>query len=245
MEQPDLQRPEPITYEDLARRIDHSAVRPEFGDEQVAAELRLALRYGVASVFVRPSDADLAVRMLEGSPVKPGSVVGFPHGGATTAVKVYETRDLLRRGIREIDMVLNIGKLVSRQFQYVEMEVMQIAKACHEERAVLKVIFENAYLTEDLKVIACKIVKRAEADYANTSTGCAPSGSALEDLVLMKRILKDVCGLKAAGGIRSLDAALEAYRLGADRIGATRTADILDEWKQRLAERAAATAPSN
>jgi deoxyribose-phosphate aldolase len=159
-------------------------------------------------------------------------------------VKLYEVRDLLRRGIREIDFVLNIGKLISRQFQYVEMELMQAAKACHEEGAVLKAIFENAYLTEDLKIIACKIVKRAEADFARTSTGFAPSGSTPSDLLLMKRVLKDYCGVKAASGIRSLDDALEAYRCGADRIGATRTAAILDEWKAQAAARASAAAPS-
>jgi deoxyribose-phosphate aldolase len=228
-------RPPLVTYEDLAQRIDHSLVRPELTDEDIAAGCRLALDYRVAAVFVRPSDADFAVRMLEGSSVKPGSVVGFPHGSSTTAVKLYEARDLLRRGVQEIDMVLNIGKLLSRQFQYLEMEVLQIAKACHENGAVLKVILENAYLTEDLKIIACKICKRAEADFAKTSTGFAPGGSTPQDLVLMKRVLKDYCGLKAASGIRTLEAALEAYRLGADRIGATHTAAILDEWKAHLA----------
>jgi deoxyribose-phosphate aldolase len=227
-------RPPLTTYEGLAKMIDHSLLRPELNEEQVLEGIRLARRYDVASVCGRPGEADLIVRELEGSTVAPSSVVGFPHGGSTTAAKIYEARDLLRRGIKEIDMVLNIGKLISRQFQYVEMELMQIAKACHEEGAILKVIFENAYLTEDLKVIACKISKRAEVDYVKTSTGFAPSGYTREDLLLMKRIVGDRCKVKAAGGVRTVETALEVYECGCDRFGATQTAPILDAWKARL-----------
>lgn len=229
-------RPPLTTYEGLAKMIDHSLLRPELSDEQVIEGCKLARRYDVASVCVRPSDVDLAVRTLEGCAVAVGSVAGFPHGGSTTPVKVYETRDLLRRGAKEIDMVLNIGKLISREFQYVESEILQIANACHESGAILKVIFENAYLTEDLKVIACKMCKRCEADYVKTSTGYAPSGVTREDLILMKRIVKDVCRVKAAGGVRTLDNALEVYELGCDRFGATQTGPILDAWKARLAQ---------
>jgi deoxyribose-phosphate aldolase len=239
------ERPAPATYEDLAQRLDHWAAGPALDDEQTAAALQLGMRYGVGSVIVRPSDADLAVRLLEGSAVRPGSVVGFPHGGSTTAVKVYETRDLLRRGVKEIAAVLNIGKLLSRQFQYVEMELMQIAKACHEEGAVCQVVLENSYLTEDLKIIACKIAKRAEADFATTATGFGSGGSSSADLLLMKRVLKDYCGLTAAGGIDTLESVLEAYRLGADRMGVTETAVILDAWQAQLAARTAEAAPSN
>jgi len=227
-------RPPLTTYEGLAKMIDHSLLKPELNDEQVTEGIRLAIQYNVASVCVRPSDADLAVRMLAGTDVSPGSVVGFPHGANTTATKIYETADLLRRGIKEIDMVLNIGKLISRQFQYVETELLQISEKCHEAGALLKVIFENAYLSEDLKVIACKISKRAEVDYVKTSTGFAPSGYTPADLRLMKSIVKDRARLKAAHGVRSLETALEVYELGCDRFGATQTAAILDAWKARL-----------
>ncbi len=222
------------TYESLAQLIDHSLVRPELSDEQIAEGCRLAVGYGVAAVSVRPSDLDAAVRFLDGARVAVGSTVGFPHGGSTTAVKVYETRDLLRRGAKEIDMVLNIGKLISRQFQYVETEILQISRACHESGALLKVILENAYLTEDLKVIALKICKRCEADFVKTSTGFGPSGSTAADLSLMQRMLKGMCRIKAAGGIGTLEQALEAYALGADRIGVSQTASILDAWRTRL-----------
>ena len=222
------------TYEDLAGRWDHAMVRPELCDDDIAAGCEMAEAYGVACISVRPTDVDLAARLLKGSRVAVGSIVSFPHGDATTAVKIYETRDLLRRGAKEIDMVINIGKLRSRQFQYIESELLQVSNACHDSGALLKVILENAYLTEDLKVIAMKICKRCEADFVKTSTGFAGSGWTEADLTLMKRVLRDECRIKAAGGVETLDAALEAYGLGADRIGATKTAVILDEWRKRL-----------
>lgn len=223
----------PVSYEDLAGRMDHHLLQPDFHDEDVAKGCRLAVSLGTATVLVRPSDADLAVRLLEGTAVKPASVVGFPHGSATTGVKLYEARDLLRRGIREIEAVMNLGKLLSRQFQYVEMELMQLAKACRDEGAFLKVVLENAYLTEDLKIIACKVCKRAEASFAVTATGFAPGVPLLADLPLMKRTLKDYCEIKASC-IQTLDDALEALRLGATRLGTTDSSAILAAWKAQL-----------
>ena len=135
---------------------------------------QIAKAYEVASVSVRPSDVDTAARVLQGSDVAVGAVVGFPHGSSTTGMKLYEARDLLRRGAKEIDMVLNIGKLRSRAFQYIETELLQMAEACHQNGAILKVIFENAYLTDELKIVACRICNRAGVDFAKTSTGFAP-----------------------------------------------------------------------
>ncbi|MBI4877414.1 MAG: deoxyribose-phosphate aldolase [Acidobacteria bacterium] len=232
-------RPPLATVEQLAKMIDHSLLRPELDDARIHEGLQLALAYDVASVCVRPSDVDTAATVLQGSAVAVGSVCGFPHGDQTTGVKLYEARDLLRRGAREVDAVLNIGKLISRQFQYVEMELLQLAKACHEAGALLKVIFENAYLTDELKVVACKISKRAEVDYVKTSSGFAPSGYTKDDLLLMKRAVKDRCKLKAAGGVRTIETALEVYQCGCDRFGATQTAKILDDWKVQLAAQAA------
>jgi len=226
--------------------IDHSLVRPELSDDDVRQGCLLAAEYGVASVSVRPSDVDLAVRHLRSSEVRVGSVTGFPHGSSTTPAKLYEARDLIRRGAKEIDMVINIGKLRSRQFPYVETELVQMAGACRSEGAILKVILENAYLSEDLKIIACKIAKRAEVDFVKTSTGFAPGGSTMADLRLMAAKCHPRVKVKAAGGLRTLDLMLEAYQNGADRFGATATAYILDEWKARLAQAAKAkekTAP--
>ncbi len=228
-------RPPLTTYEALARMIDHSLLRPELGDPQVAEGCQVAQEYGVASVTVRPSDIDLAVRLMDGSGVPVGTVAGFPHGAETTATKLYECRDALRRGAREVDMVLNIGKLLSRGFQYVESEIQQMASACHDQGAILKVIFENAYLTDELKIVACRISSRAGADFVKTSTGFAPTGATLEDLRLMRQHASPGVKVKAAGGVRTLERALEVYEAGSDRFGATATISILGDWKKRLA----------
>ena len=227
-------RPPLSRYADLAQMIDQSLVRPELTDDDVIAGCELARRYEVASVSVRPCDIELAVRVLDGSSVKVGSVAGFPHGSSTTAVKLYEARDVLRRGAREIDMVLNFAKLRSRQFQYVETELLQMAETCHKEGALLKVIFENAWLTDELKIVACRICGRAGVDFAKTSTGFAPTGYTLEDLRLMRAHLPEHVGLKAAVGVRTLEKAKEVYEVGCTRFGATATAAILDAWKTEL-----------
>jgi deoxyribose-phosphate aldolase len=228
--------PEPLTtVEAFARLIDHSLVRPQLSDEQVVEGLELAKRYGVACVSVRPCDVDLAVRTLLGSSVKPGSVSGFPHGSQNTATKLYETRDLLRRGAREIDMVIAISKLLSREFQHVQMELLQMSELCHKEGALLKVILENAYLTDELKIIACRCCERAEVDFVKTSTGFAPTGYTIEDIKLMRKHLPEEIGIKAAGGLRTVDQVLEVYELGCTRIGTTSTAALMEEWKARLA----------
>ncbi len=229
-------RPPLSTYEDLARIIDHSLVRPELTEDQVIAGCELAARYQVATVSVRPCDVETAVRVLAGANVKVGSVAGFPHGTSTTAVKLYEARDVLRRGAREIDMVLNYSQLLSRHFQHVEMELLQMADTCHKEGALLKVIFENVYLTDELKIIACRIADRAGVDFAKTSTGFAPGGYTLADLKLMRAHLPERIGVKAAGGVRTLEKAIEVYQAGCSRFGATATATILDAWKAQLVQ---------
>jgi len=231
-------RPPLASYADLARMIDHSLLRPELTEEQVEAGCRTARQYGVASVTVRPSDVDLAVPWMSGSGVAVGTIAGFPHGSSTTAAKLYEVRDLLRRGVKEIDIVINIGKLLSRRFQYVETELRQAADSCHEAGALLKVILENAYLTEELKIIACRICTRAQVDFVKTSTGFAPSGCTLEDLRLMREHSGPDVRIKAAGGVRTLDVALAVYEAGCDRFGATATVQILEDWRARLKQQA-------
>ena len=227
-------RPPLTTYEAIAKMIDHSLLRPELSEEQVIEGCELAVRYHVATVTVRPCDVETAVRMVGGTDVKVGTVAGFPHGSSTTAVKLYECRDVLRRGAKEVDMVINIAKLISRHFQHVEMEILQMAEACHKEGALLKVIFENAYLTDELKIIACRICARADADFVKTSTGFAPTGATIEDLRLMRKHSPERVRIKAAGGVRTLEKAKEVYEVGCDRFGATATASILDAWKAEL-----------
>lgn len=236
-----VERPLPASYEDLAGMIDHSLVAPDLTGEQVFEGLELARRYRIGCATVRPCDIDLAVRTLQGSPVRPASVAGFPHGSQNTGTKLYETRDLLRRGAREIDMVIAVSRLLSREFQHVQTELLQMSELCHQEGAILKVILENAYLTDELKIIACRCAEGAEADFVGTSTGFAPSGYTLEDVRLMRRNLPEEIGVAAAGGLRSVDQVLEVYEAGCSRVGTAFTAAILDEWKGRLARPAQAS----
>lgn len=224
------------SYEQIAKMIDHSLVKPELTEEQVVEGCKLARAYNVATVSVRPSDIELAAGVLEGSDVLVGSIAGFPHGCQTTSVKVYEARDLLRRGAREIDMVLNIGKLRSRRFEYVETELAQMAQACHEKDARLKVIFENGFLDDELKMMACRLCKRAGVDFAKTATGFTGVGATPSDLRLMVKYCLPRVQVKAAGGVRSIERMIEVYEIGCARVGATATAAILDAWKSILEE---------
>jgi deoxyribose-phosphate aldolase len=224
LEAPEL-APQP-KYEDVARMLEHMVVRPELTEDDVRAGCDLARAYGIAAIVIRQSDADAVVRWMEGTGVAVASLVGLPHGSSTTPAKLYETRDLLRRGVREIDVVMNVGKLIARQFQYLETELRQVADACHESGGVLKVIVQGAYLAEDLKTIACKIVKRAGADFASVSP---------EDVPLMKRLLNDRARIKI-GEIETLAEVLAAREAGAARVGTVATSAILDEWKAKLLE---------
>ena len=214
--------------------IDHTLLRPELTGAQVVEGLELAKRCHVASATVRPCDIEMAVRTLEGSPVRPASVCSFPHGSGNTATKLYETRDLLRRGAKEIDMVVAISKLLSREFEHVQVELLQVSELCHKEGAALKVILETAYLTGELKIIACRCAARAEVDFVQTATGFAPAEATIEDVQLLRKHVPEGIGIKAAG-LRTLDQVLEAYAAGCSRVGTDSTAAILEEWKARLA----------
>lgn len=221
-----------ITYEQLAKTIDHSLLRPELTEADVIAGCKLAHQYHVASVCVKPCHVRLAREQLAGSDVKVGTVIGFPHGAHTTFVKVAEARDAIANGAEELDMVLNIGELRSGNFDYVSEDIQAVVKAAGGH-AIVKVIFENAYLTDDEKKIACQLAEQAGADFVKTSTGFAPGGATLDDVRLMRLNVSDRIQVKAAGGVRTLDAALAMIDAGVTRMGATATATILDEFKGR------------
>ncbi len=223
------------SYEELAGMIDHSLLRPELTEAEVEAGCELAARYRVKSVCVRPADVELAAARLAGSGVLVTTVVGFPHGSQTTATKLFEAREALQAGAAELDAVLNIGKLLSHRFDYVEQELARLAEEAHAAGALLKVIFENAYLSDELKIEACRISARARADFVKTSTGFGPGGATDHDLRLMRQHSPPWMRIKAAGGVRTLDRALEVRALGCARFGATATASILDQLKARLA----------
>jgi deoxyribose-phosphate aldolase len=229
-----------LTYEDVAKTIDHSLLRPELDDEFIADGCRLAAEYQVASVCCRPADVPRAVELLRGSGVAVGTVIGFPHGGTTTEVKVFEAEQALRDGATEIDMVINIGALRSGRDAYVRDEIAAVVAPAHAAGAIVKVILENAYLDDDQKVRACRLAEAAGADFVKTSTGFAPTGATHEDLVLMRQSVSPHIGVKAAGGVRTLDGLLAVMELGVTRIGATQTAVILDDFRARKAQGAQA-----
>jgi deoxyribose-phosphate aldolase len=221
-----------VTYERLAKTIDHSLLRPELTLSEIRAGCELAARYDVASVCVRPADVPLAAELLEGTNVSVGTVVGFPHGAHATATKVFEAERALDEGATELDMVINIGWLRSGEDAHVGEDIAAVVKSAGAQ-AIVKVILENAYLSDDEKVRGCRLAESAGAHYVKTSTGFAPGGATIDDLNLMRATVSPEVKVKAAGGVRTLDALLEVMAIGVDRIGATQTAAILDDYMSR------------
>jgi len=231
-----------LTERDIAKAIDHSLLRPELDDEFVEAGCRLAAEYDVASVCVRPADVVRARSILDGTDVAVGTVIGFPHGGHRTDIKVAEARMALAEGATELDMVIQIGALRSGRDADVRADIAAVVDVAHAAGAIVKVIFENAYLTDDEKIRACRLSEAAGADFVKTSTGFAPGGATHDDLRLMRANTSPHIGVKAAGGVRTLDALIDVMNLGVTRIGATATKAIIDDFRARKAGRAATTA---
>ena len=233
---------ETLTERDIAKTIDHSLLKPELDDAFVEAGCRLAAEYDVASVCVPPVHVRRAAAILAGTDVKVGTVVGFPHGYCTTETKVAETRGALAEGATEIDMVLQIGALKSNRDAEVLADIAAVVETAHAGGAIVKVIFENAYLTDDEKIRACHLTEAAGAEFVKTSTGFAPSGATHDDLRLMRDNTSPHIQVKAAGGVRTLDALLEVMALGTTRIGATATKTIIDDFRARKASGTPVTA---
>lgn len=223
-----------ITYEQLAKVIDHSLLRPELTSQEVIEGCKLAARYHVATVCVKPCHVRLAAEQLKDSDVLVSTVVGFPHGSSVAEIKVAEAQRAMDDGAVELDMVLNIGELRSGNDEYVYQDIKAVCDAAHARGAKVKVILENAYLTDEQKVRGCHLAEKAGADWVKTSTGFAPGGATLEDLRLMRRSVSEKVQIKAAGGVRTLDALLAVIEAGVTRCGATATAKILDDFKARL-----------
>ena len=224
-----------LSYGDVAKAIDHSLLKPELDDAFVKAGCKLAAEYDVASVCVRPRDVERASDLLAGTTVAVGTVVGFPHGSSRTETKVFEARLALQNGARELDMVIDIAGLISGDDRHVQEQIAEVVSVAHAEGALVKVILENAYLSDEQKVRGCRLVEAAGADFVKTSTGFAPSGATIEDLKLMRRSVSPRVQVKAAHGIRTLDALVEVLEIGVTRVGATQTAAMLDEFKARKA----------
>ena len=226
---------EHLTERDIAKTIDHSLLRPELDDAFIEDGCRLAARYDVASVCVRPVDVRRAAELLRGTDVAVGTTVGFPHGNHLTEVKVLEARRALDDGATELDMVLKIGALKSGRDADVLEDIRAVVDAGHAGGALVKVIFENAYLTDDEKIRACRLTAEAGGDFVKTSTGFAATGATHDDLRLMRANTPPHIQVKAAGGVRTLDALLEVMALGVTRIGATATETIIEDFRLRKA----------
>ncbi len=253
------------TYEELAGMIDHSLLHPTMTDRELEDGCRLAAKYAVASVCIKPYFVKRAVELLVGTNVLVGAVIGFPHGNSATESKRYETELACRDGAREIDMVINIGKALSGDWDYVERDIKAVCDEARSHGAKVKVIFENDYLTaggaglssDDFKRKLCQISERAGAAWVKTSTGYgfvkgadgkySYRGATAEDLKLMRAACSPKVQVKAAGGVRDLDGLILVRELGATRLGATATAAMLDEYRRRAAveNKPGATTPAD
>jgi deoxyribose-phosphate aldolase len=218
-------------YEDVARSIDHALLNPALTDRELEAGCRLAVHYGVASVCVVPHFLSRAVDLVQGSPVLASTTVGFPHGGQATAVKLVEAAHAIDDGAEELDVVVNISKVKSGDFEYVRSELGALARAVHQRGKKIKVIFENSYLDEGEKIELCRISGEIGADWAKTSTGFSSAGATQEDVALMRSRCPPEVQIKASGGIHDLDTLLALRALGATRVGTSRTRDILEQFR--------------
>jgi deoxyribose-phosphate aldolase len=223
------------TYRQIAKMIDHSLLGPHLTDAELEAGCLLAREYDVASACIKPYFLKRCSELLAGSSVAASTVIGFPHGGNLTAIKLAEAEQALRDGGTELDMVVNIGRVLSEDWAYVRQDIREVVEAAHQAGAIVKVIFENFYLRDAHKIRLCEICAETGVDFAKTSTGYAGGGATLDDLRLMRAHLPPHIRVKAAGGVRTLDALLEVRSIGVARAGATQTAKMLDECKLRLA----------
>jgi deoxyribose-phosphate aldolase len=222
------------TRKDIAKMIDHSLLNPALTVDQLERGIQIALKYEVASVCIMPFYLKRCSELLKGSGVKASTTIGFPHGGHATFTKISETKQALNDGCEELDVVVNINQVISGNWDFVRSEIAAIIELIHASHQKVKIIFENCYLNDAQKIRLCEICGELSADWVKTSTGYGISGATPEDVMLMRKHSPTFVQVKAAGGIRDLDTLLMFRELGATRIGCSRTAEILEECKQRL-----------
>jgi deoxyribose-phosphate aldolase len=222
------------TYAELAKMMDHSLLQQTLTDADLEKGCILAGEYNVASVCIKPYGVKLAASILAGSTVAVGTTIGFPHGGHVTGIKVAEAVQAIADGAKELDMVVNIGKVLSKDWTYVAADIRGVVEAAHKSKALVKVIFENCFLQDEHKEQLCRICGEVGADFVKTSTGYGTEGATDHDLALMRRCSPPHVQVKAAGGVRTYERLLTVRTLGVTRVGATATKAILDECKLRL-----------
>lgn len=223
-----------LQYLDAAKMIDHSLLNPTLSLSDLESGIRLALAYDVASVCIMPYALSRCAELLAGSTVKASTTIGFPHGGHTTAIKVKEAERALADGGQELDMVVNISKVLSGDWDFVCNDIRAVIEPTHAAGQKVKVIFENCYLNDTQKIRLCEICSELGADWVKTSTGYGTGGATHDDLRLMRKHSAPNVQVKAAGGVRDIDGLLAVRELGVTRCGASRTKDMLDEWRRRL-----------
>ena len=222
------------TYLRMAKMLDHSLLSPDLTADDLENGITLAMAYDVASVCIMPFYMKRLSERLAETSVKTSTTIGFPHGGHTTHVKVAEAERAIHDGCEELDMVVNVSQVLSERWELVTQDISEVIDVAHANDRKVKVIFENCYLSDSQKIRLCEICGSLNADWVKTSTGYGSGGATLPDLELMRRHSPDHVRLKAAGGVRDYDTLLQVRNLGADRCGASKTKDILDECRTRL-----------
>jgi len=220
-----------MSAEKLASMIDHTLLKPEATPAEIEQICKEATEFNFASVCINPGYVEIANEKLKGSNVKVCTVISFPLGATTTNSKVCETEDAIAGGAQEVDMVINIGRLRSRDYNYVENDIRQVVKVAHSKNAITKVIIETCLLTDEEKERACLLAKNAGADFVKTSTGFSKSGATTADVALMRKVVGSGMGVKASGGVRSFADAISMIESGATRIGTSSGIKILLESK--------------
>ena len=222
------------SYHDLAKMIDHSLLNPTMNVADLEAGIQLAIAYDVASVCIMPYYLKRCAELLAGTDVKASTTIGFPHGGHTTEVKRVEAERAIADGCQELDMVVNISQVLSGDWDYVRQDIEAVVEVAHDAGQKVKVIFENCYLDDSQKIALCEVCSELNADWVKTSTGYGTGGATHEDLKLMRKHSADHVQVKAAGGVRDLDALIAVRELGVSRCGASRTKDMLDPLREKL-----------
>ena len=226
-----------FTYQQISKMIDHSLLQQQLTDQELDEGCRLAREYDVASVCIKPYYVARARELLAGSTVAVGTTIGFPHGGHVTSIKVAEAVQAMKDGAVELDMIVNIGKVLSKDWRYVSDDIRAVVDVAHANKAIVKVIFENCFLQDEHKEKLCQICGEVRADFVKTSTGYGSTGATDEDLKLMRRCSPPHVQVKAAGGVRNFERLLIVRAIGVTRVGATASKAILDDCKAQLAQK--------
>ncbi len=222
------------SYEELAKMIDHSMLNPNMAVADFDQGIQLAISYNVASVCIMPFYLKRCAEMLSDTGIKASTVIGFPHGGHTTATKRAEAQQAIAEGCEELDMVVNVNQVLSGNWDYVRSDIAAVIEVAHAADRKVKVIFENCYLEDEHKIRLCQICNELGADWVKTSTGFGSSGATMDDLKLMRSHAADNVQVKAAGGVRDLDALIEVKKIGVTRCGSSKTPGMLDPLRKKL-----------